>query len=202
MHGLFDCLATNSFSLVPIIHDGSSFLFDYRCQLSQALLFPCLKTQYLHSVEGNKKALSIKSLDALVVSTVRDHRDADTKEKEKATIVPGTTSSILAKTQSGSKIMPTKPRKQSAGPGGGGALYQLNCVCWLDASFTLILSLLVFLLSFLWLFCLTEIPTPTLQAPWQLSMVLSSHLGRVCSIVLDPTQDMFATSSANCVIQV
>mmetsp|Transcript_39567 Transcript_39567/g.112191 ORF Transcript_39567/g.112191 Transcript_39567/m.112191 type:complete len:472 (-) Transcript_39567:33-1448(-) len=42
-----------------------------------------------------------------------------------------------------------------------------------------------------------KIPTPTWHAPWKLSTVLSSHLGWVRSIAFDPTNDMFATGSAD-----
>eukprot|EP00980_Cylindrotheca_fusiformis_P011097 scaffold2553_cov138-Cylindrotheca_fusiformis.AAC.5 len=42
-----------------------------------------------------------------------------------------------------------------------------------------------------------KIPTPTWHAPWKLSTVLSSHLGWVRSIGIDPTNDMFATGSAD-----
>ena len=42
-----------------------------------------------------------------------------------------------------------------------------------------------------------SIPTPQWHAPWQLSTVLSSHLGWVRSIAFDPTNDMFATGSAD-----
>lgn len=42
-----------------------------------------------------------------------------------------------------------------------------------------------------------KIPTPTWHAPWKLSTVLSSHLGWVRSIAMDPTNDMFATGSAD-----
>jgi len=42
-----------------------------------------------------------------------------------------------------------------------------------------------------------KIPTPTWHAPWKLSTVLSSHLGWVRSIAMDPTNEMFATGSAD-----
>jgi len=42
-----------------------------------------------------------------------------------------------------------------------------------------------------------KIPTPAWHAPWKLSTVLSSHLGWVRSIAMDPTNDMFATGSAD-----
>jgi len=42
-----------------------------------------------------------------------------------------------------------------------------------------------------------KIPTPTWHAPWKLSTVLSSHLGWVRSIAFDPTNDMFASGSAD-----
>ena len=47
-----------------------------------------------------------------------------------------------------------------------------------------------------------KIPTPTWHAPWKLSTVLSSHLGWVRSIALDPTNDMFATGSADRTIKI
>ena len=42
-----------------------------------------------------------------------------------------------------------------------------------------------------------KIPTPTWHAPWKLATVLSSHLGWVRSIAMDPTNDMFASGSAD-----
>jgi len=42
-----------------------------------------------------------------------------------------------------------------------------------------------------------KIPTPTWHAPWKLSTVLSSHLGWVRSLAMDPTNDMFASGSAD-----
>jgi pleiotropic regulator 1 len=42
-----------------------------------------------------------------------------------------------------------------------------------------------------------NIPTPKWHAPWKLSTVLSSHLGWVQSIAMDPTNSMFATGSAD-----
>merc|ERR1711935_828568 len=42
-----------------------------------------------------------------------------------------------------------------------------------------------------------KISTPTWHAPWRLSTVLSSHLGWVRSIAMDPTNDMFASGSAD-----
>ena len=47
-----------------------------------------------------------------------------------------------------------------------------------------------------------KIPTPTWHAPWKLSTVLSSHLGWVRSIAMDPTNDMFATGSADRTIKI
>lgn len=48
----------------------------------------------------------------------------------------------------------------------------------------------------------TNIPTPNWHAPWKLSTVLSSHLGWVRSIAMDPTNEMFATGGADRVIKV
>lgn len=48
----------------------------------------------------------------------------------------------------------------------------------------------------------TKIPTPKWHAPWKLSSVLSSHLGWVRSISFDPTNDMFATGSADRTIKI
>lgn len=48
----------------------------------------------------------------------------------------------------------------------------------------------------------TSIPTPQWHAPWQLSTVISSHLGWVRSIAFDPTNDMFATGSADRTIKI
>lgn len=47
-----------------------------------------------------------------------------------------------------------------------------------------------------------KIPTPTWHAPWKLSTVLSSHLGWVRSLALDPTNDMFASGSADRTIKI
>jgi pleiotropic regulator 1 len=48
----------------------------------------------------------------------------------------------------------------------------------------------------------TNIPTPTWHAPWKLSTVLSSHLGWVRSVAIDPTNEMFATGGGDRVIKV
>ena len=48
----------------------------------------------------------------------------------------------------------------------------------------------------------TSVPTPTWHAPWQLSTVISSHLGWVRSIAFDPTNDMFATGAADWTIKI
>eukprot|EP00547_Thalassionema_nitzschioides_P006568 CAMPEP_0194207474 /NCGR_PEP_ID=MMETSP0156-20130528/6197_1 /TAXON_ID=33649 /ORGANISM="Thalassionema nitzschioides, Strain L26-B" /LENGTH=469 /DNA_ID=CAMNT_0038934247 /DNA_START=133 /DNA_END=1542 /DNA_ORIENTATION=- len=48
----------------------------------------------------------------------------------------------------------------------------------------------------------TSIPTPTWHAPWQLSTVLSSHLGWVRSVAFDPTNEMFATGGGDRVVKV
>jgi pleiotropic regulator 1 len=47
-----------------------------------------------------------------------------------------------------------------------------------------------------------NIPVPTWHAPWRLSTVLSSHLGWVRSIAVDPTNRLFATGSADRTIKV
>ena len=47
-----------------------------------------------------------------------------------------------------------------------------------------------------------QVPTPTWHAPWKLATVLSSHLGWVRSVAMDPTNDMFATGGADRVIKV
>lgn len=47
-----------------------------------------------------------------------------------------------------------------------------------------------------------HIPTPSWHAPWKLSTVLSSHLGWVRSIAIDPTNRLFATGSADRTIKV
>jgi pleiotropic regulator 1 len=49
---------------------------------------------------------------------------------------------------------------------------------------------------------LTQVPTPSWHAPWKLATVLSSHLGWVRSVAMDPTNDMFATGGADRVIKV
>lgn len=48
----------------------------------------------------------------------------------------------------------------------------------------------------------TSIPTPNWHAPWKLSTVLSSHLGWVRSVAMDPTNEMFATGGGDRVIKV
>lgn len=47
-----------------------------------------------------------------------------------------------------------------------------------------------------------SVPIPKWNAPWQLSTVISSHLGWVRSIAFDPTNDMFATGSADRTIKI
>jgi len=47
-----------------------------------------------------------------------------------------------------------------------------------------------------------SVPTPKWHAPWELSTVISSHLGWVRSIAFDPTNDMFATGAADRTIKV
>jgi pleiotropic regulator 1 len=51
-------------------------------------------------------------------------------------------------------------------------------------------------------FSSVSIPRPQWHAPWQLSTVISSHLGWVRSIAFDPTNDMFATGSADRTIKI
>jgi pleiotropic regulator 1 len=47
-----------------------------------------------------------------------------------------------------------------------------------------------------------SVPRPKWHAPWQLSTVISSHLGWVRSIAFDPTNDMFATGSADRTVKI
>lgn len=47
-----------------------------------------------------------------------------------------------------------------------------------------------------------NIPTPPWHAPWKLSTVLSSHLGWVRCIAVDPTNSLFATGSADRTIKI
>jgi pleiotropic regulator 1 len=47
-----------------------------------------------------------------------------------------------------------------------------------------------------------HIPTPTWHAPWKLATVLSSHLGWVRCIAMDPTNKLFATGSADRTIKI
>ena len=47
-----------------------------------------------------------------------------------------------------------------------------------------------------------SVPTPQWHAPWQLSTVISSHLGWVRSIAFDHTNEMFATGSADRTIKI
>jgi pleiotropic regulator 1 len=47
-----------------------------------------------------------------------------------------------------------------------------------------------------------NIPTPEWHAPWKLSTVLSSHLGWVRTIAMDPTNQFFATGSADRTIKI
>ena len=51
-------------------------------------------------------------------------------------------------------------------------------------------------------FTKTSVPKPKWHAPWELTTVLSSHLGWVRSIAFDPTNDMFATGSADRTIKI
>jgi pleiotropic regulator 1 len=48
----------------------------------------------------------------------------------------------------------------------------------------------------------TNIPNPQWHAPWKLSTVLSSHLGWVRSIAMDPFNNLFATGSADRTIKI
>jgi pleiotropic regulator 1 len=48
----------------------------------------------------------------------------------------------------------------------------------------------------------TTIPTPQWHAPWKLSTVLSSHLGWVRCIAMDPENRLFATGAADRVIKI
>jgi pleiotropic regulator 1 len=47
-----------------------------------------------------------------------------------------------------------------------------------------------------------SIPTPQWHAPWKLSTVLSSHLGWVRCLAMDPTNTMFASGAADSTIKV
>lgn len=47
-----------------------------------------------------------------------------------------------------------------------------------------------------------SVPTPQWHAPWQLSTVISSHLGWVRSIAFDHTNEIFATGSADRTIKI
>lgn len=46
------------------------------------------------------------------------------------------------------------------------------------------------------------VPTPTWHAPWELSAVISGHLGWVRSIAFDPNNEWFVTGSADRTIKV
>lgn len=48
----------------------------------------------------------------------------------------------------------------------------------------------------------TNVPTPTWHAPWELSAVISGHLGWVRSIAFDPSNEWFATGSADRTIKI
>lgn len=47
-----------------------------------------------------------------------------------------------------------------------------------------------------------QVPTPKWHAPWKLKRVISGHLGWVRAIAVDPTNDWFATGSADRSIKV
>ena len=47
-----------------------------------------------------------------------------------------------------------------------------------------------------------KVPTPTWHAPWELSSVVSGHLGWVRSIAFDPSNEWFATGSTDRTIKV
>lgn len=47
-----------------------------------------------------------------------------------------------------------------------------------------------------------KVPTPRWHAPWELSAVISGHLGWVRSIAFDPSNEWFATGSADRTIKV
>ncbi|RYG67420.1 hypothetical protein EON64_07495 [archaeon] len=46
------------------------------------------------------------------------------------------------------------------------------------------------------------LPTPTWHAPWELDTVVSGHLGWVRCLAMDPSNDFFATGSADRTIKV
>ena len=48
----------------------------------------------------------------------------------------------------------------------------------------------------------TRVPTPQWHAPWELSSVISGHLGWVRSIAFDASNEWFATGSADRTIKV
>ena len=48
----------------------------------------------------------------------------------------------------------------------------------------------------------TKVPVPKWHAPWELSSVISGHLGWVRSIAFDPSNEWFATGSADRTIKV
>lgn len=47
-----------------------------------------------------------------------------------------------------------------------------------------------------------KIPTPNWHAPWELSAVVSGHLGWVRSIAFDPSNEWFVTGSTDRTIKV
>ena len=47
-----------------------------------------------------------------------------------------------------------------------------------------------------------KVPKPTWHAPWELSAVISGHLGWVRSIAFDPSNEWFATGSSDRTIKV
>eukprot|EP01039_Chlorochromonas_danica_P012111 gene12111-13763_t len=47
-----------------------------------------------------------------------------------------------------------------------------------------------------------QVPTPSWHAPWELSAVISGHLGWVRSIAFDPSNEWFATGSADRTIKI
>lgn len=47
-----------------------------------------------------------------------------------------------------------------------------------------------------------KVPTPQWHAPWELSAVISGHIGWVRSIAFDPSNEWFATGSADRTIKI
>lgn len=108
------------------------------------------------------------------------HRETDlSKMAGGSAAAGGDTASTGVLALPGQKVVPEKSHSEDGKPTGDGILVKKS------SRFTNL-----------------SVPTPNWHAPWQLSTVISSHLGWVRSIAFDPTNDMFATGSADRTIKI